>query len=49
MMANIIQAQFGKVNNWPMGAALAVSMMITVAVIAVLYMWVTRKATERIA
>ena len=49
MMANIIQAQFGKVNNWPMGAALAVSMMITVAVIAVVYMWITRKVTERIA
>jgi spermidine/putrescine transport system permease protein len=49
MMANIIQAQFGKVNNWPMGAALAVSMMITVTVIAVVYMWVTRKAVERIA
>ena len=49
MMANIIQAQFGKVNNWPMGAALAVSMMITVTVIALLYMWVTRKATEQIA
>ncbi len=49
MMANIIQAQFSKVNNWPMGAALAVSMMITVTVIAVVYMWVTRKAGERIA
>ncbi len=49
MMANIIQANFGKVNNWPMGAALAVSMMITVTVIAVVYMWVTRKAAERIA
>jgi spermidine/putrescine transport system permease protein len=49
MMANIIQAHFGKVNDWPMGAALAVSMMITVTVIALLYMWVTRKATEHIA
>ena len=49
MIANIIQANFGKVNNWPMGAALAVGMMITVTLIAVVYMWVTRKATERIA
>ncbi len=48
MMANIIQAHFGKVNNWPMGAALAVGMMITVAVIALLYIWVTRKVMERI-
>jgi spermidine/putrescine transport system permease protein len=45
----MIQAHFGKVNNWPMGAALAVSMMITVTVVALVYMWVTRKATERIA
>jgi spermidine/putrescine transport system permease protein len=49
MMANLIQAHFGKVNNWPMGAALAVSMMLIVAVIAVVYVWVTRKAMERIA
>jgi spermidine/putrescine transport system permease protein len=49
MMGNIIQAQFGKVNNWPMGAALAVSMLITVAVISLVYVWATRKATERIA
>ena len=49
MMANIIQANFGKVNNWPMGAALAVGMMVIVAVITLIYMWVTRKAVERIA
>ncbi len=49
MLANMIQAHFGKVNDWPMGAALAISMMIVVAVISVLYVWLTRKATERIA
>jgi len=49
MLANMIQALFGKVNNWPMGAALAVSMMVIVATISVVYIWVTRKATERIA
>jgi len=49
MMANIIQAMFGKVNNWPLGAALAVFMMIVVAVISLLYIWTTRKLTERIA
>lgn len=49
MMANMIQAQFGKVNNWPMGAALAVGMMLTVAVFSVVFMFVTRKATERIS
>ena len=48
MIANIIQAHFGKVNDWPMGAALSVSMMIVVTVIAMVYVWVTRKATEQI-
>ncbi len=49
MMANMIQAHFGKVNNWPMGAALAVGMMVIVTAVALVYIWVTRKATERIA
>ena len=49
MLANMIQAQFGKVNNWPMGAALAIGMMITVAICAMVFILVTRKATERIA
>jgi spermidine/putrescine transport system permease protein len=48
MLANMIQAQLGKVNNWPMGAALAVGMMVIVATISVAYIWVARKATERI-
>ncbi len=49
MLANIIYGQFGRVNNWPMGAALAISMLITVAVIALVCMWITRKVMERIA
>ena len=49
MIANLIQAQFGLVNNWPMGAALAFDMMLVVAVISLLYIWLTRKATENIA
>ncbi len=49
MLANMIYAQFGKVNNWPMGAALAISMLIAVGLIALVGIWITRKATERIA
>ena len=48
MLSNMIQAQFGKVNDWPTGAALAVAMMITVAVSSLLFIVVSRKATERI-
>jgi spermidine/putrescine transport system permease protein len=49
MIANIIQAHFGKVNDWPMGSALAIVMMIIVGLIAVIYIWMSRKVTERIA
>jgi spermidine/putrescine transport system permease protein len=49
MIANMIQANFGKVNDWPMGAAIAICMMIIVALISIIYIWATRKVTERIA
>ena len=35
MIANIIQVQFGRVNNWPLGAALAITSMAAVAVVSV--------------
>jgi len=47
MIANLIQAQFGKVNDWPMGATLAVCMMVIVTLISVVYIWISRKMTER--
>jgi spermidine/putrescine transport system permease protein len=34
MIANMIQVQFGKANNWPLGAALAVTTMVTVTLVA---------------
>jgi len=49
MIANMIQAHFGKVNDWPMGSALAICMMIIVGLISVFYIWMSRKVTERIA
>ncbi|MGF1609234.1 MAG: ABC transporter permease [Kiloniellales bacterium] len=49
MISNVIQAQFGRSNNWPMGATLAVIVMIVLALISVAYIWITRKAMERIA
>jgi len=36
MIANMIQVQFGKANNAPLGAALAVSSMVIVATISVM-------------
>jgi len=49
MLANIIQAHFGKINNWPMGAVLAIIMVFTVGFVSLVYIWLTRRATGRIA
>jgi len=43
MIANMIQTQFLRLNNAPMGAALAVIAMTTVTVMALLLLAVTRK------
>ena len=48
MIANIIQVQFGRVNNWPLGAALAIASMAAVAVIAVAFIQAARLAVARI-
>ncbi len=48
MIANIVQAQFGRINNWPMGAALSFSMMLIITVISLLYLGVARKATGNV-
>ncbi|MEO1704684.1 MAG: ABC transporter permease [Pseudomonadota bacterium] len=43
MIANMIQTQFLRLNNAPMGAALAVIAMLSVSFIAVLFIWLNRK------
>ncbi len=49
MIGNFIQLQFGPVNNWPMGATLAIVLMLWIAAIALVFVFVTRKAQEKIA
>jgi spermidine/putrescine transport system permease protein len=49
MIGNFIQVQFGPVNNWPMGATLSIVLMAWIAAIALVFLFVTRKAQERIA
>ena len=49
MIGNLIQAQFGPINNWPMGAALSITLMLWICAIAVAFLMVTRKAQERLA
>ncbi len=42
MIGNMIQAQFGAINNWPMGAALALVMLIAVAMSGLAFLQLTR-------
>jgi len=39
MIGNIIQSMFGKANNWPMGAALAVISMVTIGALVLVFLW----------
>ncbi|MEM1410128.1 MAG: ABC transporter permease [Pseudomonadota bacterium] len=43
MIANMIQVQFLRLNNAPMGAALAVIAMVSVSALALLFVWLNRK------
>ncbi|WIY27423.1 ABC transporter permease [Parasedimentitalea psychrophila] len=47
MVANMIQVQFGKANNWPLGAALALSAVVCVTIAAVFYVALL-KVLERV-
>lgn len=49
MIGNFIQIQFGAVNNWPMGATLSIVLMLWIAAIALVFLFITRKAQEKIA
>jgi len=42
MIANLIQAHFGVINNWPGGAALSLIMMAVIAVVTMTYFGITR-------
>ena len=49
MIGNIIQQQFGRTNNWPLGSALSVASMITITVIVCVFLWSIKRARRRIA
>ena len=48
MIANIIEVQFTQVGNWPLGAALALTSMVMVGVIAALFVSAARAAAQKI-
>ena len=46
MIGNLIELQFGQGKNWPLGAALAVTMLFIVMVALVIYVNVVRKSEQ---
>lgn len=49
MIGNLIQLQFGAVNNWPMGASLSIILMLSISAIAMIFLMLTKFAKERSA
>ena len=49
MIGNVIQSMFGRSQNWPFGAALAVISMVATATIVCTFLWLTRAMRKRIA
>lgn len=47
MIGSLIQAQFGKANDWPFGAALAVSVMLLILVLILIVRFADRKFGSR--
>jgi spermidine/putrescine transport system permease protein len=43
MIANMIELQFKKANNAPLGAALAISAMLLVTAVAIIFVWLNRR------
>jgi spermidine/putrescine transport system permease protein len=48
MIANVIEEQFDKVGNWPLGAALAMASMAAVGIVTLLFVSAMRAAAARI-
>lgn len=48
MIANLIEVQFDKIGNWPLGAALAMASMAAVGIVTLLFVAALRAAAARI-
>jgi len=49
MLSNMIQSLFGRANNFPLGAASAVLMLLSVSFVAVVVTYITRKVSLRMS
>ncbi|KUJ85704.1 spermidine/putrescine ABC transporter [Ruegeria marisrubri] len=48
MVANLIQVQFGAANNWPLGATLSLMAMVSVGIVAILFVLLATGLGRRI-
>ena len=49
MIGNIIQSLYGRGQNWPLGAALAVISMLAITALVCAFLWLTHNARKRVA
>ncbi len=47
MIGNLIQLQFAKANNWPMGAALSIISLLTITLIVCAFLWFTKRVSSQ--
>ncbi len=47
MFGQIIAAQFGEANNWPLGSALTIIMMMTITAIVITFIWLSQRGTVK--
>ena len=47
MFGQIIAAQFGEANNWPLGSALTIMMMMTITAIVFTFIWLSQRGTVK--
>ena len=43
MIGNLIQLQFGKANNWPLGAALSIISLLAITLVVCAFLWLTKR------
>jgi spermidine/putrescine transport system permease protein len=47
MIGNLIELQFGQGKNWPLGAALAVTMLLIVLLALIFYMRISQRSEQK--
>ncbi|MBT3557363.1 MAG: ABC transporter permease [Rhodospirillales bacterium] len=47
MIGNLVTNMFGRGNNWPMGSAIAVMMMISITLVVCIYLWLISQVKKR--